>query len=456
MKEQLKKTPFSSNLFYTKDDDQNMTIFSSSGDKLGSFNYVFEPEIQELICSNQKILSSFNSNLEEEFIYALLTSASMLNAKKMEISPVNKIPICLEQIEKNDFINHIEFKENKVLVYFKLPKNTHYVQQANLRFFSTNPKQWNNPKKRKPKKARIFCYDIDQRKLLTRTNFEDEEHYGIRISTIAKQLNFYSTYLEDYLRHNIETPFVPIINKIVQKGSIENLTIQERIVISKFILTQYERTPIARKIFQETHTQSIHAFNKTFHNIDSSKYNIQYEQGYIRFAHEELLMNLINPDSEVYIVPKLLHYKWKLISAPSDFQFFTSDNPILLINPFERGKTDQERKADLENINRFMNSKGADSYVMIKTTYDGVTPGALGICIYFPLSPKFCLALMDTSPYKNIRFLNHQQINHGLVANSYKYIFSNDKLFPRISLYLKDHISLKERLKEVEVWGEKL
>ncbi len=257
------------------------------------------------------------------------------------------------------------------------PKNQHYVSQFLLRNFASTDVN------------KIWCYDKKYKKdeLRSILNVASEVHFYDKIPG-QKEGSF------EYIFARAETDTSPIINKIITSKSINNLSIDEKITLSLFIILQLNRTKTA---------------------LESAKdINNQLKEGLNRFLNKENVSKDYLSDTEtwhglLYSTPdlsmSLLEKTWVIFE--SNRQFLTSDNPVVLQNVI--------------NNNKNRGTLGLKS---------------IGIQIYFPLSDSILLSInCEKSIDKNLLSTyklnddNIENINSLQVINSERFIFSSQRNF---------------------------
>jgi hypothetical protein len=264
-------------------------------------------------------------------------------------------------------------------------KNQHYVPQFLLRHFSNDGNL-------------IWCYD---RKWKTSSERS--------ISKVASEDYFYdpSPGRKDgsfeYLLARIESDTAPVILKIIQSKSLQIISLKEREIVAFFIALQLSRS--------KSFLNNAERFHKDFFNpvkefADAMKVNIEAEQ-----TPKELWFASFSsvPDFSTILLKKI----WFLIE--SDKAFFSSDNPIVLQNSYNR--------------NPDRGTLGIDS--------DGIE-------IYFPLTDSLLVCLCCERIYECVKDQkleyneeNIENVNSLQVAYSERFVFSSQNNFELVEDMIK-------------------
>ncbi len=215
---------FSFNLFYIKKDN-SITIYNNKKIRLGTFTQDFMEQDKVLLLSNysfeKRTIDCLHELLFFQIFIAIIVQADKLIIEGFPlasslIKPVISVykkkygeeKIKIERFEE-DSLNE---KCNLVIIITQ-PKRTHYIQQAYLRNFASNPAEWIYQKKKD--KARIFVYDKINGETVNIGNTPSENKFGQKINNIAKKDFFYSLALEDFMANTLEKEFPKIFEKII-------------------------------------------------------------------------------------------------------------------------------------------------------------------------------------------------------------------------------------------------
>ena len=226
-----------------------------------------------------------------------------------------------------------------------------------------------------------------------------------------------------------------IINSLVKNKKYKLLNSKEnRIILSSFLLIQFTRTNEVREILMELE-EKIQDFIKDKPESDDISGIRDYFKEDIKKRHIDIIQ-----DNHNELKLKFYNRKWVLIENKTNIQFLTSDNPIVRYN--------------------YHGSEGFDSPFLH---------------IFFPLSPKICLCLLDHYNYSD--FLKKQKflgddvihnmnkpkffriidenkvncINFLQIKNSTRHIFSKNGDFGEINNLIKNNlIQMGEKMKRIE------
>jgi len=280
------------------------------------------------------------------------------------------------------------------------------------------------------------------------------------IDNVAAEKFFYDKYppqsIENYLSI-AETDLSKTYNKIVCRKRIHRLTKKDNINLIYLIYFQYVRTDYMRTKTLQTLT----------YELDQKKNDIIKKNGivlynrlknYVETEHYRILQNLLiriddeyvrkksrnfNPNINPNILNLMLKLKKRMINhlksldkflleiRDSNYEFYTSDHPILFYNKYTQIKDD-----GLTFINIFD----------MKTQ------------IYYPLNPKLCILLYKKEIYnfneiysKKKRFLAEKDFNLIKLINilitheSKRVIFSKKEDFKIALDYLKKNPHVRDK-----------
>ncbi len=227
-------------------------------------------------------------------------------------------------------------------------RRQHYVPQSYLKGFENSS-------------GNICCFDkVEKKSFQTNTRNIGQENW------------FYDDEGEQETEEKLselEGQFKPILEQILGKENIDCLSQRQKETLADFLANQAVRTRERREHMKQTlkglkeelegeNLQgAMEAFYKTLENEE-----IREDRS--RDLQKEMLQNHIDEIKEL-----LLQHDWILLENNSDIPFWTSDNPVVMFNPLN-----QPNRGNLGFASK-------------------------GIQIYFPLSPKFCLTVVDGSAY---------------------------------------------------------
>ncbi len=447
---------FSENLFFIKSEEEDFKKFTiTSKNKKELFSFTFEHnEIEDFLLFDNFHVRCHPTPIELfEINSTLFGVGGSLNVKKTEI---RNYPFKFE-LEQEWIENHLTKLVNTpefIIMEYKRPKICHYIQQAYLRGFMSNIEQLKgfNPDKIR-KKARIFCFDKIHEEILVKGNSQIEKDFGVRIRAIGYDDYFYSMAFEFFINKYSEQYFAQVRDKIIFQESTEGLTQYERIFIMEYMILQWNRTPKARKIFEDQNRKFTKAMIKGLKNIPPEDYYIQFPKGYTRSQQEQITMDFIRPSSKSYIIPYLLKYKMGVVKAPQNKFFLTSDNPVVLTNPYYKSIYREFGKEKYEELHssKFLSNSDKEGAILIQSNDMGLAPAAKGIHFYFPISSKLCIFLIDGNPYPRIKPFRLNHVNNLIIEEADIYIFSTVLDFNKVSRYIQNNPSCKQ-IKFSKVW----
>lgn len=333
--------------------------------------------------------------------------------------------------EYEDNINIVDIELNsmqcikRVVIQIQLPKNTHYIQQAYLRNFSSNNEVWklNNQKE----EARIFVFNKYKNSIVTIGNTPIELKYGQKIKSIAKESEFYSLAMEQFMRRVYETYTPPIFDKLIKNPKIVNLTEEEEEITVDYILLTWGRTRECRKRLKEVYVKTARIFAEDYEGKKLPNITVGIEPKFLRKWHEDHMMTFLAPNSDEHrkLSHHLLNLHWKIIKTRSPYTFLTSDNPVVFFNSYyekEKKKGNDFMNRQIENFKKYMDFDNWEGF--LETRGDlGKAIANKGVEIYLPISPIICLCLYDKETTKTL--LTPQKINREIILQADEYIFSH-------------------------------
>lgn len=291
-------------------------------------------------------------------------------------------------------------------------KSQHYVPEFYLRnFVDENSKHLPNPY--------LWIFERDK----------PFKPYRKAPENVACESNYYSLSDDDeMLRILIEDEFqrlesctATVVRKIISSDKV-NLTIEERAVLSEFIVYMDTRVPN----FRNSHDQAQKDLFKLIIEMSTLDENIiksiakkhELETGKRISTHEiKKLMLSDNYEikipkqsslrSMVKVTPELIEYPfkmcWEFLIAPKDVYFITSDNPIILTVP--------KRQPSFYGVG-FLTKK---------------------VHLLFPLSPNICLLARWKSGnnyrYKQVSSEMVRWVNEEISSYSTNFVFASSNKF---------------------------
>lgn len=448
---------FSKNFFYEKEENI-INLFDSQGDRVVSLSFAFNDKQSIISHSFKKFNDKFKSFqclseiLFELVMGALIESANIL--KLIDIPLSKKDFNIFFQKFKNEYGDRINITDVKVdsfgeiarlTIEIKNPKNTHFIQQAYLRNFSSNKGEWEN--NRKKEKARLFVYNKKNLTIQEVGKTSPEKMSGLKISYIAKKEYFHTLPMEQLLRKTFEKDASLVFKKIIQFKSIKFLTNKEKEVFLKYIVLTWQRPLESRERLRESYVKSILLFAKDFKGEDSPKnIKIEMNDAYLKRLHETEILNFLNPTSEHYNIPHFFNFEWRIIKARNLDYFLTSDNPVIFNNTYyiqQKRKGNDFIKKQIEQIKKMANLNEGSSYIEFISPHPERALRQKGVEIYLPISPNICICIYDKQD--NVKPLSLKKINKEIVLQANEYIFSHKKNFSFVEKILKKSPEHRER-----------
>lgn len=313
----------------------------------------------------------------------------------------------------------------RVAIQIQIPKNTHYIQQAYLRIFSSNKEVWkpNNQKE----KARIFVFNKHKNSIEIIGNTPTELNYGQKTKSIAKEDYFYSLATEQLMRRIYETHAPPIFDKLIKNPKIIILTGVEREIVVDYILLTWARTRECRKRLKEVYEKTVKIFAEDYKGKKLPNIAVRIDPDFLRKWHEDHMMTFLAPNSDEHrkMSHHLLNLHWKIIKTKFSHTFLTSDNPVIFFNSYyekEKKKGNDFMNRQIENFKKHMDFGNWEGYTEIKGDLGKVIANK-GVEIYLPISPTICLCLYDEDTTKSL--LTPHKINREIIFQADQYIFSH-------------------------------
>lgn len=288
-------------------------------------------------------------------------------------------------------------------------KNCHYVQQAYLKNFGCYSK-----------KTHIYVFDKWLRKVYSEPK---------KIKDVAVEDFFYPQWLEKWLNQNIEFYGIEAIKNLINNKDINKLSESEQKRILNWINLQFIRTPEFQKIL-------FNAINQLFQTVENRELPsipptfieqfVENERNIVKLPHYKdqirrllwgFIQNVFSFNKEL-----LNTHQFSLIENHTEFNYYTSDNPIVIATqnniyiPFEL------------QINWIGNQNLMNFYNSLKLLIDPQ------INFFLPLTPSLLLVIWNNEqkvPNFSIQeSLDHiYKINTLVTTQSTRYIYSQSKDF---------------------------
>ena len=270
----------------------------------------------------------------------------------------------------------------------------HYVPRCYLKYFSSDGRNINTfiiGEDKLPESISMkgVCVHKDFY-TLTETSIEE----GIYSNYIEK--DYFEKQIEPQLDHTIRLFEGLKIRAIQEEQSIGYIlpTLAER-VIAQLILSQYFRGPRARRMIIDELSQALS--KDELENLDIAK--------------THAAMTFLNEDLMERLTKKLLSDYWIIRIHPNG-DFYTSDNPVVVIDNKQLGSGRWEVKADI---------------------------GALNTAIFYPLTNEITVEIYDSAGFpeamkvnKTVQFSNNdytRTLNTYQYLNAEKFVFSKEGKF---------------------------
>lgn len=273
------------------------------------------------------------------------------------------------------------------------PKRTHIVQQAYLRNFS-----------RKTKKG-ICIYRFDKKTYKIQY---------LNVKNVAVENFFYPPEVEKWLANEIEIKGISVINKIIEKESVESLSISDKEYLLRWIIIQDTRTREKRNEIRQIFEDATLLISKTYiPEITKNHQNLKvnYNEDYLKTVQLEYMVDFLK------FVPRLMKYKFSLLKNKSNIQYYTADHPIFMYNTFHQNFRDKNRYEKL-----FRNYGEGDGYF------------SPGVEIRLPLNPNLCLLVSEMTPAQF--FHVDRQIYSQMDANYHNVVFVNERLSAKANRFV--------------------
>ena len=270
----------------------------------------------------------------------------------------------------------------------------HYVPRCYLKYFSNNGRNINTfiiGRDKMPESISMkdVCVSKDFY-TITEISIED----GVCSNYIEK--DHFEKQIEPQLDHTIRLFEGLKIKAIQEKQSIGYILpdLAER-VIAQLILNQYFRGPRARRMIIDELSQALS--KDELENLDIAK--------------THAAMTFLNEDLMERLTKKLLSDYWIIRIHPNG-DFYTSDNPVVVIDNKQLGSGRWEVKADI---------------------------GALNTAIFYPLTNEITVEIYDSAGFpeamkvnKTVQFSNNdytRTLNTYQYLNAERFVFSKEGKF---------------------------
>ena len=438
---------------FCKTENDIMKFYEASKRKLGEIRRQLDKVNKVLKYSDfKKESEDFSTNLLSEILNLFIESANIMQLNELiiesfpiDIETFNQVAKVFTDLYPKAINISYEKKDTdesilKICVQFKNPRITHYVQQAYLRNFSSNKNIWKESGKND--KARIYCYDKEMSSVITIGNTKIEREQGVKINRMAYREYYYSLRLEMLMRHTFERIIPPVIEKIINKKSLNEVAKKERFALSQYIILSWARTVEAREFIRESLEKSILEFSKMeFGSQELEGLKVKFDETYLRMMHEDQIMRFLFPEKGPPLAVRLARFEWGLIKTRRPEFFLTSDTPVVFHNSFIEKQIKQKGKKffieEKEKELRFIKSKRAAAYNTLTSPNKYKRPGVRGVEIYLPLNSKLCLCLVDKMP--GFKSLNVKQINKLMILDCERYLYSQYNELDFIEKIIKKH-----------------
>lgn len=285
-------------------------------------------------------------------------------------------------------------------------KKHHYVPQATLRRFSINSNE---------KQIYVFDKLLDKSYISSIIDCGSENKYNT-IITESGEINLEALY------QDIDDLSPILIQKIVDNGSLEDITLEELILLAITIANQLKRTKLHRSTLDYIDKK----INETLEEVSERLQIDPTKNTNKRHTTEEIKAASIISSFELEKeVKSLLNKAIYLIKNTSKIPFIISDNPVVMHNGFKYG-------------GKGLNAKGIEIYFPINPRYTIVfccksiinkLEQANEYGILKPFGVAFLKSIWEDIPLElnnteDIEFYNQQQ-----VINSQRYLYSNNNDF---------------------------
>lgn len=457
---------FSRNLLIRKV-NQEYELLHISGQYLSTFSFNYDEKHCSFkytfldVAKGFDVLNIFNEIITSMILDALTHSIKEIILKSLPINE-RELYIIFKKF-KNTYKDSVAIVEielgleeliQQIIIKLQLQKNTHFIQQAYLRNFSSNIELWKPTNKKK--KARIFVFSKYKNSEEVIGNTTTELKYGLKILNIAKEDYFYTIVMEQLMRQTYEKNTPPILDKLIRSKTTKGLIDEEKRNIVDYIILTWQRSKEARKCLKESWEKIFKIFAEDYKGKKIPP-NIRIEANpeFLRRTQEEMIIRFLYPKSEHYktISSRLLNLNWRIIKTNSPYFFLTSDNPVVFYNSYyekEKRKGNDYITKKIQNFKNLISLNDSRGIIEFKGDL-GKAPMAKGIEIYLPISPRICLCIFDK--IDSMKPLIPTKINREIILQADEYIFSHQKRFGFIKKILSknpEYINRDGRRQEIK------
>lgn len=176
-----------------------------------------------------------------------------------------------------------------------------------------------------------------------------------------------------------ENDYKRVLKKLITEKDLSLLSNDDKKMISHLIVTQFVRTREMRELV-------IRMDQLRYENNITKEYNGLSP----KFQHLGFIYYTINEYVNDFKLSPFLKMKWGLMINNTELDYWTSDNPVNIYNNVR---------------NRYFTERGEKYIINIGLIDEGVE-------IYYPITPKLCLSLVDSKYYPNLSSETNIEINN--------------------------------------------
>lgn len=253
---------------------------------------------------------------------------------------------------------------------------------------------------------------------------------------------------ERWFNQEFETPTKPIIQKLLEGKTISR---KEEILLTHYVMAQDLRVPARVNFILDEAKKSVKNF------MDSFSFENVKEEDILKSRHDEnndILPISVHLDKEkqevemttfvgkgVYLyalkylltstVKKVEHYRWHVIHAADGISFPTSDDPVILLNYYNKNNYDFKGGWGVKHVN-----------------------------IIMPLSPK-CLLFSEIGTKATVRQFDYSKewsefFRRIIIEHAYRYVYADSKQKGMLSINPRrvNEKLYKEERKTMNDWHE--